>query len=59
MGGSMDRDDLKCCGNCHYLKSVVIVKKCLNCDGMPYSVCKNWKYDGMSYDARKKERKEL
>ncbi len=55
----MDRDDLKCCGNCHYLKSVVIVKKCLNCDGMPYSVCKNWKYDGMSYDARKKERKEL
>jgi hypothetical protein len=47
----MTIDDLKCCGNCKYMKlSIAMDAICSEDhkqDTMPYTVCRYWEFDGI------------
>ncbi len=51
----MDKQDLKCCGNCYYTRDDTTIKKCLDLVGSYSFVCDNWEHDQKTYDDRKKE----
>ncbi len=55
MKETFDIEDLKCCGNCHYEKDGVKVKKCLVLGVRYSSVCDHWEYAKMSFKMRQEE----